>query len=659
MNIKQSNDRKFLTKVKVAILLILPLLYLIYSVYNLYSKSSLISPCDLMVDLQYVVLFLFLEISLFYLFYNRQNLLRGFYNYKDIIITFLVVFIIKIMKFSLTNIDIDFIYLLQIFISSLSEFVIVLPIIFIYKYSFARFFYKISLLFILAMNISSFFYFYNTSELLNPIIFDNVNIVAMQAIFDGLNISDYIFLILGFASFIYIFKIKNNKNTIPMRKSLVIVLIIIVSYNVLFYVQQAVLSKTCSLYGYEKENKNIIVNIANKNTLLDLIQSYLIYTKKDTKKKLTKNIYKEYTEKEKIFLLDRGLINKEKSSYEFNILKYNKVVFIAFESLSNDFINFYNKKIPKESTEFINHLLETYPHLNNFYTTNMPTQEGLNAFIRSKVSFNNFYKNENTLFSFFNENEYYTTYLRGMSKYYGEDQSNAKKYFRATNIIAREELESKYGSNISSNWGVHNDMVYTEAVDIMKNHDKLFLFLKTIDFHHPGVYYGDIDYPKSISKNSVYKSLYWLDKSLEDFFIKLKENNLFDDKTIIFITADHNPHSSFGLDEYLMDYNSNGLRKIPFIVVTKNRIEELDTIKDKYSSQIDILPTFFTSNSDLMGRNIKLNKHNFYITFYNNKFSYINKEKGLNFSLDVEECANYLKIEETAICKLLHNTNNI
>ena len=133
----------------------------------------------------------------------------------------------------------------------------------------------------------------------------------------------------------------------------------------------------------------------------------------------------------------------------------------------------------------------------------------------------------------------------------------------------------------------------------------------------------------------------------------------------MFITADHNPHSSFYLQKYMIEKDSKGLKKIPFIVVTKTPLKDLESISSKYSSQVDILPTFITNSDDFIGKNLKIEKEDFYITLYDNIFTYNGKSKYINFSLDTRKCDKILNVDnnaslrDRAVCKLLHNTNNI
>jgi len=649
-------------KQQLKIMSVLPLLYVFYSVFTVSQKSGLFKLCDIILNLQYFALIVFVELLLLYLFSIRGFLVRFFNDNKDLSIVFLIVLVIKVVKFELIGIDIDVVYLLHIILSSILEFSILLPFLYMLGvYNFMRFPYKIVLVTILVLNISSFFYFYSTLETINPIIFDNLNLISIQAVLYNLGVVDYLSFIFLFGLIVYLFKIKNNVNSsIDSIKIYAKVLISIsIVYVASFYLQEKALSKTCSLYGFEKQNKNIVVDSAMKNTMQDLIQSYASYVNDGNNKHSETNTFIPYTKEEKDILVDLGLLESIKNDKKSAILNYDKVIFIAFESLNSDFIHYYNEKIPKEVSFYLDELLQNYPHLNNFYTFNMPTQEGLNSFIRSKMSFKIYDKNETTLFSFFDNQNYNTYYLRAISKYYGEDQENAKKYFKAKNIITKEDLVAKYGSDVSSNWGVHNDTVYDEALNIIKNNKKLFLFVKTIDFHHPGVYYGDIDYPDIVKNDDVYKSLYWLNKSLESFIAKLNDENLLDDKTILFISADHNAHNGKELRKYMINQNDENFKKLPLIIITKDSLHRYNKIKNTYSSQADFLPTFITENDSYIGRNLNVSKKNFHINFYRNVLYYKSEDNNLKFSFDIDRCDNdKLSLRESAICKLVHNTNN-
>ena len=122
------------------------------------------------------------------------------------------------------------------------------------------------------------------------------------------------------------------------------------------------------------------------------------------------------------------------------------------------------------------------------------------------------------------------------------------------------------------------------------------LFRSTIDTQPP---YRSLvapqDLPPSLkeAKNDLFNSLYSTDIALREFFEGLKAKNLFDEKTLIIVTADHSPNHG---EEYLKWSGLNNFdpAAIPIVFVTpgKNPFGKLDV--SQFSSQIDLAPTLMT-----------------------------------------------------------------
>lgn len=91
----------------------------------------------------------------------------------------------------------------------------------------------------------------------------------------------------------------------------------------------------------------------------------------------------EYTESEMAQLRSFGLLREAAPTALDR--HYERVVFIVFESLHRDFLSFYNKSLPGQVSPFLDELLGQYPHLNNWYTSAMPTTYGINAMLLSKI----------------------------------------------------------------------------------------------------------------------------------------------------------------------------------------------------------------------------------------------------------------------------------
>ena len=584
-------------------------------------------------------------------------------------IVFLVIFIFKIIKmYYIAEVNVSLFSLLQGFVYTFLELV---PLLILYVFREKQIFnlaYKILAIAIFLLNIASLMYFYNTMESIQPIIFTNLNFYSISGTLLSISLINYIIMILFICIFLYnilffdkVKKIINKNKIIFLTFNFVIILF---SYS--FYKFNIPIYKS-SGSNYTDVCKFKMQVSATKVSYINLYNSYQEFLINQYKQVANNRIIKKYTDKELAYLTNLGLIKQSEDS-KFNILKYKKIVFITFESLSIDFIHYYNNKIPAISYYF-DFLLKNnnFLHFDNFYASNMPTQPGLNAIIRGGVNMK-VEDDRETIFSYLEKNGYENYLIKGVSKYYGNDNKNSKYLFKAKNRINKEDLEKEYKNINTKGWGGHNNIVYKKAVSIINNSKKpTFVFIKTIDFHQPGMYYGNMKYP-SVFKNAnrTMRSIFWINKQLELFISKITNKGEIPDDMIIFITADHNPHLGAEYKYYALKDNYDNLAKIPFIVLTSKPIFNQDRRKKLTkinSSQVDILPTFFIprSNKDkrYSGRNLFGNDSNYSIGFYQNNFYY--RSENNKFILDMAECNIKQKrdIRSESICKYLYNTNSI
>jgi hypothetical protein len=284
-------------------------------------------------------------------------------------------------------------------------------------------------------------------------------------------------------------------------------LALIILYTTTYYLDKYTFRKACSVYGNAKISKNKTVQIITSNSLLDFVEAYWHYIF-PSKIRASRNSVK-LTKQEHIYLRKIGLEQKE-SQKPIQTKKYTKIIFIVVESLNIDFIHTYNKTIPKEASFYFDELLNNYFHLNNFYTSNMPTDYGMTALLKSKIDLN---MNSESLYTILQKEGYSGYYMVALSKYYGLMSSYYPKAFGFQHYISSETLEKEYG-NKQSGWGFHDDILFDKAFKIIKENqnNKVFLTIKEIDFHQPGAYCGfdKTKLPISIQKSDVIiKSLYW------------------------------------------------------------------------------------------------------------------------------------------------------
>ena len=230
--------------------------------------------------------------------------------------------------------------------------------------------------------------------------------------------------------------------------------------------------------------------------------------------------------------------------------QYDRVVLLVLESVHREYIHFYNPKIPAGTTPFLDKLLTKTPHLSHYYSTGVPTTQGLNATFRSQVIYDGDLpgKKQGSIYRAAQDAGYKGIFLNASSRYYNKEYLEYPKQFGMEEYMAREDLETQ-GYTGASGWGFHNDIMYKETLRLLAEHknDKLLLVTKTLDMHQPYPYHG-ISYeqmPPDVRDQGTITvcGMYWVDKTLEWFFKEAKKQGLMDDRTLFVITSDHNPHS--------------------------------------------------------------------------------------------------------------------
>lgn len=353
-------------------------------------------------------------------------------------------------------------------------------------------------------------------------------------------------------------------------------------------------------------------------TITQLIDFSAIKTMPDDKSASILN------EDEKKELINIGLYDN--NSIVQNI-KFNKMIFIVVESLDKNYIHFYNKDIPEGVTNFLDYLVLSYPSFENYFTAATSTDNGINALFCSRLDYYSdrekytLGKFSNSLFAVFRELDYKSYFIRGSSKKYGNHDIYYNNLFNIGRFITAEDFVKKYKIK-PKQWGVTDDYLFTEALEILEKDEKQIVVINTIDTHPP---YRD--YNERKFENKFLNSIYFLDKNLELFYFQLQRKNLLKDDVLIIITADH---SATGGENYTKRSNLEPDR-IPLIFITNNDdIKNLD--KNKYCSAIDVVPTILSLAGmdipkEMMGSNL-LTKKSIGVIKYKNELimKFPNKE---------------------------------
>ena len=169
-----------------------------------------------------------------------------------------------------------------------------------------------------------------------------------------------------------------------------------------------------------------------------------------------------------------------------------RIAILILESLPAAYLHHYNPRVPAEATPFVDGLLSRYPHSDRFFTSNMPSDWGLNSMFLSRLR-PDWSGGRPSLLSVLRESlGFESYYVRGVSKHYGNELATYSRLFQMDHYFAFEELDERYDAPWRSSWGFNNEVVYQEGIRILReNRDrKVVVVLKTIDLHQPGPFQG-------------------------------------------------------------------------------------------------------------------------------------------------------------------------
>ena len=325
---------------------------------------------------------------------------------------------------------------------------------------------------------------------------------------------------------------------------------------------------------------------------------------------------RELTDKDKKTLHKLG-IDIPKPAVAKIAPQYDRVVLLILESMHRDYINYYNANIPEKATSYLNQLVIRYPHLNKFYSSAVPTTQGLNATFRSHIIMDKDLPGKGTpsLFRVAQAAGYKGIFMNASSQYYANELREYPDQFGMQEYIAKEQLE-KFGYTGASGWGYHNDVMYEHTLRILEENrgKKLLLVTKTLDMHQPYPYTGYRweEMPEGVrdNPNVTVRGVYWVDKTIEHFFKEVVKRGLMDERTLFLITSDHNPHSGGEYTKLVEKANDKlSIAPIPLLFISKN-LAPLDELRtNEYASQIDLAPTLlYLMGLDIpekfMGRNL-------------------------------------------------------
>ena len=235
------------------------------------------------------------------------------------------------------------------------------------------------------------FYFWQTSMHVESVLFKNLNIYAVQGVLSGMTAIQLAGIGFAVAAVLLLFRVtKPQKRKPNFAWSLLCVSVFFLGLNLSYWsmvqVNKYILTEYVCVWGDEtsemirSDYRNLLTTPVNIN----FASKMLFDTDKIARRKHIEQ--RPLTAKDERVLKELGILRTQQVLQPLEA-QYDKIVLLVLESVHRDYIGFYNKNIPQETTPFLDSLLAKYPRLDNYYSSAIPTTQGLNATFRSHLIF--------------------------------------------------------------------------------------------------------------------------------------------------------------------------------------------------------------------------------------------------------------------------------
>lgn len=306
-----------------------------------------------------------------------------------------------------------------------------------------------------------------------------------------------------------------------------------------------------------------------------------------------------------------------------NKKNYKRIILITTEALSNKFSNMVNPAIPPAASAVIDNLKKNYPNV-SLKPTTISTLYGLSVIFSGHANPELMFENEYPLsfVKILKDNGFKTAFIRGANEHYMNEDVLFKQAGFSEVYGADYFSKTPYKDKIAW-WGLMDRSLFDFTINYLKeNRDqKVFIDILNVDTHVPS---GRTDYlgqtypplnlegidPKiaaAYDRPNMARAFRNYDYELGLFIENLQKENLLDEDTLLIVTADHPFYANLDIGPLVKNYQKN-FEEVPFILITKNKIEEVLTT-DKNASQQDIAPTILglagqKTPQNMMGRSL-------------------------------------------------------
>lgn len=294
-----------------------------------------------------------------------------------------------------------------------------------------------------------------------------------------------------------------------------------------------------------------------------------------------------------------------------------KIIVLAVESLDFDFLHSNNPNMPEDTTVFLDSLSRRFLSFRNYFTGSQPTSWALDCIFLSRPDFlRDLSLKSVSLCDILRKRGWSTWYFSPASSFCFGNGRDYLQLFRPDHAVFLEDFFRSFGYRGSHYWGLGDDELLNGVFRMLESSagDRFFCVVSTIDLHDPYTVSGPASSLPSTG-NRFLDSLRSTDRNLQSFLERVMQSPLFDEHTLIVLTADHS--ATFG-ENYTKRPDFLPVR-IPLIFLSKDdRLRPLFD-PDRFGSQLDLAPTLLgllgiPVPETFMGRDLRLPGKNFAVT---------------------------------------------
>ena len=335
---------------------------------------------------------------------------------------------------------------------------------------------------------------------------------------------------------------------------------------------------------------------------------------------------------------------------------YSRVIYIFTESLSLDALPCYNGKIKGDFAKRFfcrgDIMEQTFT---NITTSGSPTLQGLTVTFDSHPNYNiqEPTGHRNSLPKILKKHGFKPVFIRSASKFFA-NENLVFQNMGFSEIIGREDFfEDENLKKYIYGWGLEDRKLYEQGVDYIKRNkeNKLFVSILGTDTHPPAgqMKYLHLDYPAAPKIENIkdraaklwLTSLDRMDFDIAGFIENLDKEGLFDDSTLIVISADHSCPLN-NVTAKIPGHPRNNLAKIPLIFLSKRPLPKADF--STRADQTDIAPTIvhilgIEKPSGWWGKSLFSAERKEKTIGFDKKFLYFSDEKSMK-TINTEKPAN-------------------